>query len=179
LFTASTPLECFYVDFNIIGCNAPPSIRALSAYGTNLDFAIYTQRAPAFGEIQYMIIAEARVLDTNRAIVNVDDGNGALNPLTAKVTIPWIVNNSHDDGLGEDMSDNLNWPCIAKIVQLHVSARYMSFHGELGYDQMYDSYLQELPNPLKELGIMGWPIRVAGEGSAFRRRPEEVVSNMW
>lgn len=33
--------ECYYVEFNIVRCTAPPSAEMLSSCGASLDFAIY------------------------------------------------------------------------------------------------------------------------------------------
>lgn len=42
-------------------------------------------------------------------------------------------------------------------------------NGELDYDLQYDAYQRSL-NP-EEFGILGWLMRVIGEGPAFTRKP--------
>ena len=122
-----------------------------------------------------MIISEARVLDTDREIVDVgdlDEGYETVGPLAVKFAIAWTVKLRTDGKeMAADISRYLNWACLARILQLDVGARYVLKDGELEHDLKYDSYLLDVPDPLVGLGIWGWPIRVAGDGTPFQRGP--------
>lgn len=62
----------------------------------------------------------------------------------------------------------MDWDTMATIFQHHARIRFAD-NGELLDNLTYDFNVAETPDPLKHLGLLGWPTVIGGVPTLFQR----------
>jgi hypothetical protein len=114
-------------------------------HGLYLRVLTYHVTSPTGNE--YAILAEAHCLDEDHELLE----NRAGSKLATVVQLDWVIENGE-----EDIAPYLSWEAITALICFEANEAF-GMDGRKVSDKNRHERMSDRPNPLKHLGLMGWP----------------------
>jgi len=134
-------------------------------------FSLFTHCEIQPGQRLYVLEARLSVVDKDFKPIHGSillSHFGSLQPLETSIGVVWLIKNEWLLDGKQDLLYSIDWDILAAIFQHHAKIRFAG-DGEPFDELTYNRNVGQNPDPLKHLGLLGWPTVVDRVPTLLRR----------